>query len=326
VNSRRTPAVLLGCFLVAALIATYIVFWSRASTDLEPNAVSGSGLENRTTELATSTARKPASPASAESTLVAANDAGPAFEKLRLCTYASRELAVTNSLSDCKQYEGRTDFQDLYAQCLNGWMNVPNRKTAAEATRKDAGCGDTTDVATRYFEATKLAARAGDADAQMCYLQGEFSTSNGKPIFTDAEVEEYGRVAPQYVDAALQRGDWRIVELMTKDSFHPGVEPIRQIPNVGKPETIYKMRKLLRLGASGSYAKSLDMDLDGMIHPDLVPEAALPADAVKTGDSWAQQTFNENFSGVAGLTERPTVCMALIGNIDRLPGPTTTIP
>jgi hypothetical protein len=106
-------------------------------------------------------------------------------------------------------------------------------------------------------------------------------------------------------------------------SFHPGVEPVRQIPDIGKPETIYKMRKLLRLGATGSYAKSLQTDLDGMIHPDLVPEAALPADVVKRGNAWAQQTFNEYFSGVAGPTDRPTVCMAPLGKVDRLPGPTT---
>jgi hypothetical protein len=272
------------------------------------------------------TAREPASAASAESAATTANDSHQAFEKLRLCAYASRELAVSKFLSDCKEFEGRTDFQNLYAQCLNGWMNAPNRKSAAEASLRDAGCGDTTDVHTRYFEATKQAARAGDADAQLCYLQGEFSTSSGDSLFTDADLAEYGRVARQYVDAALRRGDWRIVELMTKDSFHPGVEPIRLIPDIGKPETIYKMRKLLRLGASGSYATSLQRDLDGMIHPDLVPEAALPADVVRRGDAWAQQTFNESFSGVPGLTERPTVCMAPLGQIDRLPGPTTAAP
>lgn len=248
------------------------------------------------------------------------------FETLRLCTHASQELALTNTLSDCKEYEGRADFQDLYAQCLNGWMNIPNRKAAAEAALKDAGCGDITDVAARYFEATKRAANAGDADAQMCYLQGEFGTSNGRPLFTEAELEAYGRVAPLYVDSALRRGDWRIVELMTKDSFHPGIEPVRQIPDIGKPETIYKMRKLLRLGASGSFAKSLDGDLNGMIHPDLVPEAALPADVIKRGDAWAQQTFNEYFSGVSGLTGRPAVCMEPVGKIDRLPGPSTSTP
>ena len=35
------------------------------------------------------------------------------------------------------------------------------------------------DVRTRYFEATKQAAKAGDADAQMRHLQGEFGTAAG---------------------------------------------------------------------------------------------------------------------------------------------------
>jgi hypothetical protein len=43
---------------------------------------------------------------------------------------------------------------------------------------------------------------------------------------------------------------------------------------------------------------------------------------VRSGDEWARQTFNEYYSGVAGLSERPTVCMEPLGKIDRLPGPT----
>lgn len=309
-SPRQTQAVLIGGFVVVAVMAVYFGLRSRASPDVVSTAVSESSSDNRESEPATSVARNTA-PAAAE------------FHSLQLCASAFRELAITNYLSDCKPYEGRPDFQELYAQCLNGWMNVPNRKAAAEAALKSSGCGDTTDVETRYFEATKQAAQAGDADAQLCYLQGSFAADSGERPFTDAGVEEYRRVAPQYVDAALRRGDWRIVELMTKDSFHPGVEPIRQIPGIGKPETIYKMRKLLRLGASGFYARRLDMDLNGMIHPDLVPEAALPADVVRRGDAWAQQTFNESFAGVTGLTEAPTVCMPGPGDIGRLPGPTT---
>ena len=308
------PAVFIGGSIIVVLIAAYVGLRSRAPTDVEADAVAEPGLDSRKTEQA------------AVSSAVAANNASAAFEKLRLCAYASRELAVTTWLSDCKEYEGRTDFQDLYAQCLNGWMNVPNRKAAAQASLRDAGCGDTTDVDTRYFEATRQAARAGDADAQMCYLQGAFGTSTGESLFTDTDLDEYGRAAPRYVDAALRRGDWRIAELMTKDNFHPGVEPIRQIPDIGKPETIYKMTKLLRLGASGSYAESLQRQLEGMIHPDLVPEAALPADVVKRGDAWARQTYNEYFSGVAGLTERPEVCMESFAGFDRLPGPTSSTP
>jgi hypothetical protein len=59
-----------------------------------------------------------------------------------------------------------------------------------------------------------------------------------------------------------------------------------------------------------------------MIHPDMVPEAALPADVVIRGDAWAQQTFNEYFAAVTGLTEAPTVCMPGPVDMGRLPGPT----
>ncbi len=319
-SPRQTQAVWIGGLIVAALIAVYLGLRSRAPTDVEPSAASESASENRMSEPQTSAAREPAFPASVA---VASNNAGAAFRTLRLCASASRELAVTNHLSDCKPYEGRPDFEELYAQCLNGWMNVPNRKAAAEAALKASGCGETTDVETRYFEASKQAARAGDADAQMCYLQANFVADTGEPLFTDADVEEYRRVAPQFVDSAFRRGDWRIVQLMTKRSFHPGTGPITQIPDIGKPETIYKMTKLLRLGASGFYAKTLDMKLDGMIHPDMVPEAALLGDVVRKGDAWAQQTFNESFAGVTGLTEAPTVCMPGPGDIGRLPGPTT---
>jgi len=316
--SRQTQAVLIGGVIVAALIAVYFGVRSRVSTDIVPAATPESVSDNPVRG-PTSVARETAAPASVA---FSSNHASAEFHTLQVCAYASHDLAAANYLSDCREYEGKPEFQSYYAQCLNGWMNVRSRKAEAEAALKSSNCGDTTDVDIRYFEATKKAAKAGDADAQMCYLQGEFSTSSGEPLFTDAEVEEYGRVAPQYVDAALQRGDWRIVELMTKGSFHPGVEPIRQIPEIGKPETIYKMTKLLRLGASGSYAKSLDRDLDGMIHPDLVPEAALPADGVKRGNAWAQKTFNESFAGITGLTEAPTVCMPS-PDIGRLPGPTS---
>ncbi len=250
-------------------------------------------------------------------------NADAAFQSLRVCVNASRELARTIALSDCSEYEGQPQLQELYAQCLNGWMNVPKRKAAAEAALKDAGCGDTNDAERRYFEATKQAARNGNAEAQICYLNGDFGASSEDPLLTAADMEEYKRLAPRYVDAAIRRGDWRIVQLMTRRSFHPGVGPITHIPGIGKPETIYKMTRLLRLGASGSYARILDSQLRGMIHPDLVPEAALPDDVVERGNAWAQQTFNEYFSGVPGLTERPTVCMDPLGTIEKFPGSTS---
>jgi hypothetical protein len=77
---------------------------------------------------------------------------------------------------------------------------------------------------------------------------------------------------------------------------------------VGERYDRYKITKLLRLGASGSYAEGLDDVLSGIVHADLNPAAAMTAQAVKEGDAWAKQTYASYFSSVPGLTERPVVC------------------
>ena len=312
--------VVVGLCVAAILIAAYFWMGSKAPIDRTP-ASAASARSDHPSQKVTSTADETPS----ESRVAdPSSNAGNSFHNLQLCAYATWELNATKALSDCSEYEGKPQFENYYAQCMNGWMNVPNRKAAAEKALTDSGCGDTSDIETRYFEATKHAARAGDPDAQMCYLQGEFGTSSGESLFTDENLEEYKRVAPGYVEAAFRRGDWRIAELLTRRSFHPGSGPVTQIDKIGEPETIYKMTKLLRLGATGTYARILDSDLDGMIHPDLVPEAALPAAVVSRGNAWAQETFIESFSGVAGLTERPTVCSPApghLGSLDELPRP-----
>ena len=80
------------------------------------------------------------------------------------------------------------------------------------------------------------------------------------------------------------------------------------IEGIGQRDTQYKMTKLLRLGATGKYARNLDSELHGFKHPDLEPSAALPPEVTTEGDAWAQETYNNYFSGVPGLTERPVIC------------------
>ena len=130
-----------------------------------------------------------------------------------------------------------------------------SRIAAAEAVTSDC---DEADLGTRDFEATKQAAKRGDVDAQVCYVKGDGVRPDGKQIFTDAEIEQYKKDAPRYVDAALKRGDWRVVELLNKRHFHPGSGPLDLLEGVGDRDTQYKMTRLLRLGASGSYAEFLD--------------------------------------------------------------------
>jgi hypothetical protein len=252
-----------------------------------------------------------------------ARPSGDSFRELRQCVYASRELIIARSQADCSFYEGKPQYQQTLAECLNGWMNTPNRIAAAEAALKQC---DEADMGTRYFEATKEAAQRGNVDAQLCYLQGDFFSPEGAQIFNDAEIEEYKKVAPRYVDAAVKRGDWRIVHLLNKRNFHPGVGPVALLEGIGDRDTQYRMTKLLRLGASGTYARLLDGQLHDMKHPDLNPSAALRPQVIKEGDAWAQETFTNYFSGVTGLTQDPLVCSpepgrpGSLSDLPRLPG------
>jgi hypothetical protein len=230
---------------------------------------------------------------------------GDSFRELSQCIYASRELVAAKQLVDCRFYEGKPQYQAALAECLNGPMDARNRITVAE--RALSRCNQT-DLGQRYFAATKAAAKNGNVDAQLCYLQGEFFRPEGVEIFTAMEIEEYKEVAPAYVDAALKRGDWRIVHLLNTRHFHPGMGPLHLLDKIGQRDTQYKMTKLLRLGASGSYAKFMDSRLQGMMHPDLIPSAALPPEVVREGDAWAQQTYADYFAGVPGLTEAPVIC------------------
>src|SRR5262249_48998203 len=128
-------------------------------------------------------------------------------------------------------------------------------------------------------------------------------------FFTAEEFAEYKKVAPGYVDAAFKRGDWRVVSLLNRKHFHPGSGPVTLLAGIGERETQYKMTRLLRLGASGSYARFLEMDLEGMKTAPLNPQLALPREVAAAGDAWAQQMYTDYFSSSPALTRDPVVCV-----------------
>jgi hypothetical protein len=223
------------------------------------------------------------------------------FRSLRQCFHASQDLAAAKNVGDCKAYEGRQEFERAYAECLNGWKDWRNRAAVAEKTLSE--CGDVTDIDKHYYEATRAAAMAGDPDAQLCYLEFDFSHKGHLPLIGDAELAEYKQVSPTYVDAAIKRGDWRVVYLLTRRTG-----PVTRLGQAGQPETVYRMTKLLKHGASGAFATGLSYKLNLLAHPDLKPEAALPPKAIKEGDAWAEETYNTYYSGVPGITQLPTIC------------------
>lgn len=152
----------------------------------------------------------------------------------------------------------------------------------------------------KYNEAVKEAAEAGNVDAQMCYVQGA-----GGQGAVPVDVPEYRTRARSYLNQALERGDWRAVELLSTSPTslaHGGAGLLVNLPEVGKWETAYGATKLLSLGATTDYAKSLSARLD---------EAArwLDGDKVRAAEQWAQDMYRKSFSNSPKLSADPVPCL-----------------
>lgn len=189
-----------------------------------------------------------------------------------------------------------------------------------------ANCGDYADIARKYYDATKNAAKDGDQAAQMCYVQSGFESGyvyvEEKPLYTDDDIADYKADSPRYISEAFMRGDWRVVQILTTHFFEPSSGLIALIDHIGEPETAYKMVRLLQLGADADYAKTLSYTLEGLAHPDLVPSAALPKDKISEAEAWAQQMYSRHFSKSPKLTREPVPCADPSNNkgvVDRHP-------
>lgn len=226
------------------------------------------------------------------------------YLKWQTCFDAYRVFNVSKKNADCAFYEGKPQFAEAYARCADQW--VKNHDEMVGARAKLSSCGATDHLVERYRDAVRAAADEGDPDAQMCYLQSDFSDGAGEPKVTAADVAEYGTRATEFVDQAFERGDWRIVELLSSQHLHGGLR--NSLPGIGLPQTVYKMDRLLRFGANGDYATFLDGAMDALRHPDLIPASSLPPVDAAAADAWARQTYDEHFSAAPPLTKAPMIC------------------
>lgn len=106
------------------------------------------------------------------------------------------------------------------------------------------------------------------------------------------------------MEAALQRGDWRVVELL---SF-PTVDWAGLFVLLDRwkdPGRENKARRLMRLGATQELAQYRD---------NLYTKLDYPEAMTAEGDAWAQQMYAKYFSSQAKLTKEPKICTADAGN------------
>ncbi len=219
-----------------------------------------------------------------------------AFRRTQQCANSLSTIESLESLSRCTFYDGKPEFAKAYSECLEDSAAVRANLTAAQNLM--VGCGARKGLLRRYFEATKSAAAAGDTDAQMCIVYGPFVVQNGDFAYTDSELIEYKATAPRYIDAAMQRGDWRVIKLLSTHVVDwPG--PWAFLDLWQDPAREYKAKRLLRLGAEGDYARDLENSYSNLQYSEAITTA---------GDAWAQETFEKYFSSEPKLNQEPHPC------------------
>ncbi|MHB8446742.1 MAG: hypothetical protein ACYC7G_02075 [Rudaea sp.] len=164
-------------------------------------------------------------------------------------------------------------------------------------TDRLAGCSTVPAVLEKaYFDSVGRAAELGNTDAQVCYVQGNFSIE-----ISDQQMEQYKDNARNYIQLGLERGDWRIVDLLAQDT-NVHISGFLGSLSSRSPYDILRMNRLLRLGATGEYAQFLDSNArDSAIR--LGNKAQVDA-----AITWAQQEYERYFRNSPTLHSEPEDC------------------
>jgi len=164
-------------------------------------------------------------------------------------------------------------------------------------TARLAGCNTAPAILEKaYFDSVGRAAELGNTDAQVCYVQGNFSIE-----ISDQQMEQYKDNARNYIQLGLERGDWRIVDLLAQDT-NVHISSFLGSLISRSPFDILRMNRLLRHGASGEYAQFLDSNAKDS--------------AIRLGDktqvdaaiAWAQQEYEQYFRNSPTLHSEPEDC------------------
>lgn len=293
------------------LVAVVVLVWGAWMVGEQVHGRAGlSKVFTRTragTQLAASSLSKPRPPATAAGATESLAQRSARFRHTRQCYFAWNRVATWR-----RQQQGCRSILDYGASAtteVSCQSNLEQARPQMQASRALlAGCPDAATVSRRYYEAARDAARAGDADAQACYLQDLFDNPDRTPLVLSArEVADYRQAAPRYFADGLARGDWRTVRLLAMDF----VDGNTLLPLVAsqRPMDKYVMMRLLQLGADGAYASLLEVEIQSdFLSPGFNTGAALTPRQAAEGSARARALYYRYFQGSARLQADPIPC------------------
>lgn len=224
------------------------------------------------------------------------------FNAAQHCAHVYRQYQLFKGKEKaCKDYKDASS-------CPQQGQGTDSEITALESdVRKCGGVGATEFEDIRY-QLVEEEAKKGDVDAQVCFVQSDFDLRKFRK-FSQENMGQYKTEASAYIEAAMARGDWRIPALFTLSSqaiaHSHGL--LWQIAK-GDDMTVYRMTRLLRLGAVGDYALELDRKLAEFTQARANGLEGYAPEQLAEEDEWARQQYIKNFSNSPPLAYAPVVC------------------
>lgn len=199
-------------------------------------------------------------------------------------------------LTVCQQNAGDPGF---YAKCSENTRGYVEAIAKADAELQTSASRDMQQSQESFYLATARAAKTGNLDAQLCYAGSRFELERR---WTEQEIQQYGDDAPAYVLAAFERGDWRVVNMLSRATRNvlQQYTLMRQI-TAGDELSLHRMNRLQRLGASADFARYLDTI--STFYSD-----CLMAQEQAESEAWAQQMYDQHFAKLPVLDKAPAVC------------------
>jgi hypothetical protein len=309
-DERRKEMTRKSIFVVVMLLciaASSFWFWqSRASSAGAPTARESPvpAAKVQTTTSSQAVAATPPGKVSADPKPRSAA-AGFDTKSLVACRSLSQratEAIVCDEITDPQQHSQCLGAQGPYAQALE--------RLSAEATACPARGFDAAD----YYEALRERALSGEVDAQRCFITGDFFNPMDKSTITDEQRAQFPALANRFIDAAIARGDWRVVRYLGRVKTGLGDGLLAAAYPIGgdAPETVYKMHVLLLLGLGPNaedfnqfkVQETVDIFKSGQ-YPDFT------AAQRQRAEEWARDTYQAHFAGVPDNPKSPedTNCM-----------------
>ncbi|MFC5437307.1 hypothetical protein ACFPME_12115 [Rhodanobacter umsongensis] len=306
-NTKRFSVLLVGVAAVSATAWLYVSPFSSAHDNSRsaqaiapapvpaPSAAASAPSPSPPTVFATSNASHPGTPA-----------ATMTFDTSRDCYFAKNRLDGARSvIKACQSLPQIPQTESQRAECSNSIAR--SEVTIRELTDTVAACPADTASAMHFYEATKLAAAQGNADAQACYVQSLFQSNGVQLTYPQREIDDYRRDAPRYISDGLARGDWRMVSLLARGGHDgDGLLPLIAGNDVYRE---YVMNRLLQLGADGEYAHQLEASIRfHYLSPSTTQAPPLTQEQIARGNQEATALFHKSFDRQPLLNGPPSVC------------------